>query len=170
MGILSGNPKDEPMHYGEVFSTWSYLMVGKGLISANQTLLNHAGDDDLKKLLEECIEIGKQEVKQIEELLKDNGVGLPPSPPERPDACLNDIPIGARFQDPEISAKLSGDAAAGLVSCSTIIGQSIREDIAMMFSQFHAQKAALGGKLLRLNKEKGWLVPPPLNNYKSDNC
>ncbi|CAH0191015.1 hypothetical protein SRABI80_01596 [Peribacillus frigoritolerans] len=25
MGILSGNPKDEPMHYGEVFGTWAFL-------------------------------------------------------------------------------------------------------------------------------------------------
>ena len=30
MGILSGNPTDEPMHYGEVFGTWSFLTVGKG--------------------------------------------------------------------------------------------------------------------------------------------
>jgi hypothetical protein len=38
----------------------------------------------------------------------------------------------------------------------------VREDIAMMFGQFHIQKTALGAKVLRLNKEKGWLVPPPL--------
>jgi len=27
MGILGGNPKDEPLHYGEVFSVWSSLMA-----------------------------------------------------------------------------------------------------------------------------------------------
>lgn len=31
MGILSGNPQNEPMHYGEVFGSWSYLSVAKGL-------------------------------------------------------------------------------------------------------------------------------------------
>jgi len=32
--------------------------------------------------------------------------------------------------------------------------------------QFHMAKAQLGAKLLRLNKNKGWLVPPPLHvNY-----
>jgi Protein of unknown function (DUF3231) len=170
MGILSGNPKDEPMHYGEVFSTWSFLLVGKGMTSAYQTMLNHSGDVDLKKLLEESIQQGQQEMKQIEELLKENGVGLPPTPPARPEACIDDIPVGARFQDPEIAAKLSSDVAAGLVACSTIMGQSIREDIAMMFGQFHVQKATLGAKVLRLNKEKGWLIPPPLHHYKSDNC
>jgi hypothetical protein len=170
MGILSGNPKDEPMHYGEVFSTWSFLLTAKGLVAGYQTHLNHAGDEDLQKLLVEAIEGGQQEIKQIETLLKENGVGLPPTPPERPKACLDDIPIGARFQDPEIAAGLSMSIAAGLVSCSGIMGQCIREDIAMMFGQFHVQKAALGAKVLRLNKEKGWLIPPPLHLNKSEDC
>jgi hypothetical protein len=170
MGVLSGNPKEEPLHYGEVFSTWSFLMAGKGMIAAYQTMINHAGDDDLKKLLNESVRQCQDEMRQIEELLKENGIGLPPTPPERPDACLEDIPVGARFLDQEIAAKLSADIAGGLIACSTIIGQSIREDIAMMFGQIHGQKAALGVKILHLNKEKGWLVPPPLHHYKSENC
>ncbi|HZH61866.1 MAG TPA: DUF3231 family protein [Metabacillus sp.] len=168
MGILSGNPKDEPMHYGEVFGTWSYLMTTKGLVAGYQTFINHAGDGDLQKLLKEAIDLGKQEIQQIEALLKENGVGLPPTPPERPNARLEDIPVGARFADPEISASVSKDISAGLVACSTIIGESIREDIAMMFAQLHTQKATLGGKYLRLNKEKGWLIPPPLHVHNGD--
>ncbi len=46
------------------------------------------------------------------------------------------------------------------------MGESIREDIAMMFGQFHTQIAALGVKILKLNKEKGWLVTPPLHQNK----
>ncbi|MGE6256591.1 DUF3231 family protein [Heyndrickxia sporothermodurans] len=170
MGILSGNPKEEPMHYGEVFGTWLFLTTVKGLISGYQTSLNHAGDEDLKKLIEEFIELGKQESKQIEELLKENGIGLPPTPPDRPKACLEDIPVGARFQDIEIAAALTRDITAGLLSCSSVMGQSIREDIALMFGQFHIQTAALGAKVLRLNKEKGWLLPPPLHHFKSEDC
>jgi hypothetical protein len=170
MGILSGNPTDEPMHYGEVFGSWAFLLASKGLVAGYQTMLNHIGDEDLHKLVEEAIQQCQQEIKQIEELLKANGVGLPPSPPERPKACLEDIPVGARFQDPEIAATLTKDISTGLVACSQIIGQSIREDIGMMFGQFHIQKATLGGKLLRLNKEKGWLIPPPLHLQNSQNC
>lgn len=170
MGILSGNPKDEPMHYGEVFSTWSFLLAAKGLVVSHQTMKNHAGDGDLKKLLEEAIEQGQQEIKQLEILLKENGVALPPAPPDRPNACLDDIPVGARYQDPEIAASLSTEIAAGLIACSKIMGQSIREDIAMMFGQFHTQKATLAAKALRLNKEKGWLVPPPLHKNKGEEC
>lgn len=168
MGILSGDPTKEPMHYGEVFSTWSFVLSTKGAVACYQVYLNHTGDQDLQKLLKEVIKEGQQEVEQIESLLKKNGIGLPPSPPDRPEADFNDIPIGARFTDPEIATTLSADIAAGLIACSTIIGQSIREDIALMFGQIHTKKALLGAKALKLNKEKGWLVPPPLHHYKSD--
>ncbi|SES01285.1 Protein of unknown function [Gracilibacillus ureilyticus] len=170
MGVLSGNPANEPMHYGEVFATWSYLLTAKGLVAGFQTKLNHAGDDDLKKLLQEAIDGSQQEIKQIETLLKENGIGLPPTPAERPNTRLEDIPAGARFLDPEIAASLSASIAAGLVACSQIMGQSIREDIAMMFGQFHTSKATLGGKVLRLNKEKGWLIPPPLHYNNAEEC
>lgn len=163
MGILSGNPQEEPMHYGEVFGTWSFLMAAKAAVAGHQIHLNHCGDKDLHKLLEEAIDQAKQEIKQVETLLKENGVGLPPTPPERPKADLEDIPTGARAQDSEIAAALSKTSAAGLVACSTIVGECIREDIATMFLQFHTQKATLGAKVLRLNKEKGWLIPPPLH-------
>ncbi|RBW68041.1 DUF3231 family protein [Bacillus taeanensis] len=170
MGILSGNPKDEPMHYGEVFGTWSFLSTAKGMIAGYQTLLNHAGDEDLQKLLVNVIEAGKSEIQEIETLLKENGIGLPPTPPERPNARIESIPVGARFSDPEITASLSKDIAAGLVACSQIIGQCVREDVAMMFGQFHMQKAQLGAKALKLNKEKGWLVPPPLHVRETVEC
>lgn len=164
MGILSGNPANEPMHYGEVFGTWAFVTAAKGMVAGYQTQLNHTGDEDLRKLIEEAIQQAQQEIQQIETILKDNGVGLSPTPAERPKANLEDIPMGARFMDPEIAASLSANIAAGLVTCSTLMGQSIREDIAMMFGQFHTQKATLGAKALRLTKEKGWLIPPPLHH------
>lgn len=163
MGILSGNPKDEPMHYGEVFATWTYLFAEQGMIATYQTLVNHTGDDDLKILLQEAIQDAKSESQQIEDLLKSNGIALPPAPPERPVSNLEDIPAGARFADPEIAGMLSMNSAKGLVACSTIMGQSTREDIGLMFGQFHVNKALFGAKALKLNKEKGWLVPPPLH-------
>lgn len=168
MGILSGNPQDEPMHYGEIFGTWTNLFTNNGLIAGYQIYLNHTGDQDLKKLIEEAIQGLKNENKQIEELLKTNGIGLPPAPPDRPIAKLEDIPVGAKYNDPEISASISKDVAAGLIACSQVIGQSIREDIAMMYGQFHLAKAQFGAKMLKLNKEKGWLIPPPLQVKASE--
>jgi hypothetical protein len=166
MGILSGNPKDEPMHYGEVYGTWTFLLAAKSALVSQQTMLNHTGDEDLRKFLTNLMDNTRQEIEQLELLLKENEIALPPSPPERPNAHLEDIPIGARFNDPEIATMVGAGIAAGLVACSTSMGQGIREDIIMMFGQFHQQKATLGGKLLKMQKEKGWLVPPPLHLNK----
>lgn len=47
------------------------------------------------------------------------------------------------------------------------MGESIREDIAMLYGQFHIAKTQIGAKILRLNKSKGWLVSPPLHNFPS---
>lgn len=162
MGVLSGNPKKQPLHYGEVFSLWSFLAAAKGNYAAYQTFINHTGDKELKNLLEDLNRVMKQEMESVEEILKINGIALPPSPPERSLADIEDIPSGAKFSDQEISAVVSANIAAGLIACSTIMGQSLREDIAMLFGQFHMNKAQVGAKALRLTKEKGWIILPPM--------
>lgn len=166
MGILSGNPQDEPMHYGEIYTTWMHLLTNNGLISGYQLYLNHSGDTDLKKLIEEAIEGLKNEAKQLEELLKANGIALPPALPDRPSVKLEDIPVGAKYSDPEMGASIAKDVAIGVVACSQAMVQCIREDIAMMYAQFNMAKTQFGAKVLRLNKEKGWIIPPPLQVKK----
>lgn len=163
MGILDGNSKNEPLHYGEVIGLWAFSATNKGLISGYEGFINQAGDRELIKLLEEAVQIAKLECKEVEKVLKDNGITPPPTLPERPKANADEIPAGVRFMDPEISGAVSINVGQGLVSCSMVMGQCLREDIAMMFGKFHMERAMFGGKLLKLNKEKGWIVPPPLH-------
>lgn len=164
MGIMSGNPQDEPLHSGEIFNLWSHLFGTKAYLVTLQVLSNHCGDHDLKvfieDLMENCI---KQEEQQVEAVLKENGIRLPPAPPDRPNVDVVDIPAGARFNDPEIAALLGNELRAASMLDSYIMGISIREDIADMFNEFYTQRAEYAGKLLKINKEKGWLVLPPLS-------
>ena len=162
LGIMDGNPKNEPMHYGEIIGSWSYIGANNGLISGYGAFVNHAGDQDLIKLLEEAIHMMESENKELEKVLKNNGIAPPPSLPGRPKANAEEIPAGAKFADMEISAAVSINVGQGLVSCSMVMGQCLREDIAMMFGKYHMERALFGAKLLRLNKEKGWIIPPPL--------
>lgn len=163
MGILNGNPKDEPLHYGEVSVLWAASLTAKSMVAAYSTLMNHAGDEDLKKLIQEAIMLEQAEMLGLDEMLKEHGVAIPPAPPERPKANIEDIPAGARFTDPEISASISREAGLGLTALSQAMSQCIREDIAAMFAQFHAAKVKFGHSALKLSKEKGWLVVPPLH-------
>ncbi|WP_243526900.1 DUF3231 family protein [Bacillus pseudomycoides] len=164
MGVLSGNPQNEPLHYGEVFDIWSYLLAAQGAVAGHQVFINHTGDEDLKKFLENLIENDMtSEIEELKVLLKVNGVALPPAPPERPVASIEDIPPGARINDAEIAAAVSAGLATGLVTCSQVMGKCLREDVGMLFGQFHMKKAQAGVTLLRLSKKKGWVVPPPLH-------
>ncbi len=162
MGILSGNPKDNPMHYGEIFGVWTASVAAKGALSCYQAYLNHAGDKELKKILGDLIDQANLEMKECDTLLTDNGIPPAPALPERPEVKLEDIPAGARFTDPEIAAKIAADTSLGLVACSQMMGQSIREDIGALFAKYHATMAAIGLRILQMNKDKGWLIPPPL--------
>jgi hypothetical protein len=162
MGILGGNPKDEPMHYGEIYSVWLASTVAKGAVSCNQAYLNHSGDKDLKKVLEALIDQAKLEIKELDTILIDNGIAATPVMPERSPVKLEDIPVGARFTDLEIAAKIAAETSIGLVACSQVMGQSIREDIGALFAKYHITKTALGLKILEMSKNKGWLIPPPL--------
>lgn len=168
VGILDGNPKKEPLHYGEVFHLWQASMMAKGLVSCYQTYLNHIGDKDLTDIVRDLADQARQEEQECDKLLVAQEIVPPPGLPEKPKARLEDIPVGARFSDMEITSAISADMAAGLAACSAGIGMSIREDVAALFAKHHAAKAALGLRILRLNKNKGWLVPPPLHMEKAE--
>jgi hypothetical protein len=162
LGVLDGNPKNEPMHYGEIHCVWHFSFIEKGRLSAYHAFLFHAGDKDLKEIIKDAIKSGKNKIEESDSLLTANGIAPSPMLPDRPDAKLEDIPVGARFTDQEIAAAVAHDMAVGLVTCSKIMGISIREDIGALFAKYHAAKAAFGLRILRLSKEKGWLIPPPL--------
>ena len=162
MGILSGNPKDEPMHYGEISSVWSASTMAKGAVSFYQAYLNHAGDKDLKKLIADYIDQAKQEIKELDEVLNANGIAPALTMADRPKANIEDIPVGARLADQEIAIAISVDTSTGLVACTQAMSMCIREDIGALFAKYVAAKTVLGGKTLRMLKDKGWLIPPPL--------
>ncbi|MBY7143169.1 DUF3231 family protein [Virgibacillus sp. NKC19-3] len=164
MGILGEKQEEEPLHSGEVFNLWTYLYRTKGFLVTMQVFINHTGDHDLRILLEDLLEnIFTMEAQQVEALLKQTGIRLPPAPPDRPNVEVQDIPAGARFQDPEIAEMVKKELTTGEITCSYIIGIAIREDIKTMFEEFHTQKAEYEQKLLHIIKEKGWIVAPPIN-------
>jgi hypothetical protein len=164
MGTLNDNPQNEPLHAGEVFHLWSYLHGTKEYLVSLQVFNNHTGDEDLKAFLDDVTENSyTHEEQQVESLLKETGIRLPPAPPDRPNVELQDIPAGARFNDPEIASQVKKELVMGRMLCSYMMGIAIRTDIAEMFGEFHTQKADYESKLLKIIKEKGWIVAPPLN-------
>lgn len=165
MGILSGNPQNEPLHYGEVFTLWSSLSVAKASLDSYQVFINHTGDEELKTFLKKVIESSiKPSIKEIEQVLLNNDIALPPTPSERPEADVEQIPVGARLLDPQIAYMVAATIAAGAVASSQAMTQCIREDVGLLFGQMGAKNAKDGAALLQIMKDKGWLVSPPLHH------
>ncbi|CAG7643573.1 DUF3231 family protein [Paenibacillus allorhizosphaerae] len=162
MGIFSGNQKDEPLHYGEIYDLWQFSMTGKGCLSATRAYHYHAEDKDLKKILDDIINQAELEISECDTILINNGIVPSPALPERPETKLEDIPDGVKFSDQEIAAMVGADTSLSLIACSQIMGKATREDIGALFAKYHVTKAAIGLKILKVSKEKGWLVPPPL--------
>ena len=150
------------MHYGEIYDVWIASTAGKGMLSSLQLNVNHAGDNDLKKLLHDYIDQSRQEIKDCDELLQANGITPAPSLPERPSVKLEDIPPGARYTDAEIANMLAAGTGVSLTACTQAMSKCTREDIGAMFAKHVAAKTLLANKTLHLLKEKGWLIPPPL--------
>ncbi|WP_249871797.1 DUF3231 family protein [Oceanobacillus saliphilus] len=164
MGVLTNKEQEEPLHSGEVFNLWSYLSSTKGTLVTLQVLINHCGEHDLKTFLEDLLEnVLTQEEQQVETLLKEAGIRLPPAPPDRPNVEVQDIPAGARFNDSEIAVLVQKELMAERILCSYITGIANREDLRTMFSEFGEQKEEYELKLLKITKDKGWMVSPPLN-------
>lgn len=164
MGIQNNKTTEEPLHSGEVYHLWAYLFSSKNLLVTMQVFINHTGDRDLKTYLEDLVESClTEEEQQVEAILKKAGIRLPPAPPARPDVEVEDIPAGARFNDPEIAILVQNELMTGRLQCSYVTGIAIREDIRSMFGDFHSQKEEYEQKVLQLSKEKGWLVIPPIN-------
>lgn len=165
MWILSGNPQNEPLHYGEVYALWNALLVAKGALNNYQVFINHTGDEDLKSFLKQAIESSiKPSIKDLEKVLIDNDIIVPPTPAELPVADIEQIPAGARLQDAQVAAIVAADIAASVTASSQAMSQVIREDIGLLFGQLGAKKAKDGVALLQIMKDKGWLVLPPLHN------
>ena len=48
MGILSGNPQNEPLHYGKYLTFGVIFLLHRVQIASHQVFMNHTGDEDLK--------------------------------------------------------------------------------------------------------------------------
>lgn len=128
------------------------------------TMLNHTEDPDLKRLIERSIKDIKEPTgEQVRELLKNEGVPLPPGAPDTAKADPKDVPAGARLPDSEIAQIVLGKLEALLMIIASGMVQALRNDVGIMLYQFQAQYLGEGYALRTLMKQRGWLKIPPFH-------
>ncbi|MET4559566.1 DUF3231 family protein [Lysinibacillus parviboronicapiens] len=160
MAYFNGNLTSLSLRFNELFTIWTHLTLNNGYITANHSFYKHALDKDLRAIIVEFIEVLKDGNKQLEQLLTENHIAIPPMPRENLTMQLRDIRGVKKVNDTDISAVLSMNIASALIASTQAMEASTQTNLTKLFGQFHMKNAILGAKLIQLSKDKGWLPVP----------
>lgn len=156
--------KEEALHAGEIYHLWSYLKQAKFNNVFLQILINHTENETFKNFIEEIFEnVFESEEQQVEIILKELGIRLPQAPPDRPHVAVEDIPAGARFNDPEIAHLLENELSNGKLLCSLLISTCTKDYLEDLFHQAISLRVEYKNKLHQLTKKNGWFISPPVH-------
>lgn len=150
----------DALRFKEVFVIWKQLGVNNGYIATNHLFFKHAVNRELKVIILEFIQYLKEENKQLEKLLKENGVLAPPLSIDQGNLQIAKIRGKTAVNDCEISAILSMNIASSLISVSQAMDMSIEHTLSTKYQVFHMKYANLGAKLIALSHKKRWLLAP----------
>jgi hypothetical protein len=151
-----------PLHTGEVMNIWTFYSFVDEAKRTSVLALNHTTDNELSHLLEDVIyNLEDKQLMKLKEFMKTNGVPMPDVSAEKTISDPEAVPLGAKFTDKEIANALVLKLSAGMLFCSRGISEAIRDDVGLMFTEFHTQKIIYALKVKKVMQKRGWLLVPP---------
>ncbi|MFS0673810.1 DUF3231 family protein [Ornithinibacillus sp. 179-J 7C1 HS] len=157
---LDNEPKN-PLHVGEVMSCWMYLALMDEATIFIQIGLNSTNDDKVKEMLEQSLKQCDSQGKRFKDLLKKEGISLPPTSEQRPNSDPNAVPLGTKMTDDELMNGLSIKTVTAVVHCATAASQSIRNDVGLLFTHCMLEKMKFGSSLKVVMRKRGYIKVPP---------
>lgn len=158
--------QNELSQNGEVFTIWSHLGSNNGLIVENQSFFNQTTDRDMKRIIVDFTHCLKEENRHLKRQLIKNGIKPTPALTVHSKVKIKVVRPKTRLNDTELSAALSMNISASLITTSTALGKAITEDNVKRYAQFHMKKAVLGAKLIELSHNKNWFPAPTTHSKK----
>lgn len=156
------NERDIPLHTGEVTNIWMFYTYVDEAKRFSQMALNHTSDKELAHFLEDVVyNMEDKMASKLKEYMITNGIPLPNVTAQKPITDPRDVPMGAKMTDSEIANAVSLKIAGGIMLCARGQAEAIRDDVGLMFTEFHAQKLVFGLKLKKLLIKRGWIETPP---------
>lgn len=151
-----------PPHIGEAFNAWTYYVSAQECRVLSVMMLNHTNDSELKETLEHFIaDLLASQISQLSDLLRNEGIDMPPGTGDKPKANHQQIPPGAKMTDMEIANMLIVKVNGLLLFCFMGLFSGLRDDIAAMFYKFQGQVMVQSYSLKKLMQKRGWLIVPP---------
>lgn len=158
---LIDDEPEPPLNVGEVMNSWTYLAMVSEFMRAIEIALNTTTDQELRRSLIDCNEQSAAQSKQLTDFLLREGVPLPPASEAKPQSQPSAVPPGVKLTDDEIANAASIKTVAAIVHCATATSATVRNDVALMFMQFLAERIKYGAALKTLMRKRGWLKVPP---------
>ncbi|APH05703.1 DUF3231 family protein [Bacillus weihaiensis] len=157
---IDNEPKP-PLHVGEVMDLWTAYTAFQEAQSLYQVGLNTTTNSDLVHILQKALEGSSSDTKNIETLLKNEGIPLPRANPSKPTTKPQAVPEGVKLTDDEISNLVSVKIATAITFCAQAGSKSIRTDVGMLFFSMQLGLIKFALPLKNVMKEHGWLRVPP---------
>lgn len=156
--------KKPPLHIGEAFNLWYYLIGVEQSKRSTEVGFNSAQDAALRDRLQDLMQgVHNPIIQELQEFLKSENVPLPDVTPEKPiNGSYKDIPPGAKLTDEEIANLVIFNELVGIQIAGKALTESVRADVGGMFTKYFMMKVAWSLTLKQLMQERGWLrIPPP---------
>ncbi|TLS51257.1 DUF3231 family protein [Paenibacillus antri] len=150
-----------PLHVGEVMNLWFFLAVSEQTIRGEQVAINTVQDEDLKKHLQELMDIHSEIRKDIIGFLQKEGVPLPETTPPKKQGDFESIPADAKLSDQEAAQLVSENLVVAMTMAARGITEAVRTDVGAMFAKFFMSKVTFGITYKAFLQKKGWLLVPP---------
>ncbi|MDR7246751.1 DUF3231 family protein [Priestia megaterium] len=162
--VIQSFVKDEnktPLHIGEAMGCWIFLaLVGETQVQT-EAGINSTTDPELRKALQEAVNLFKSEKERISAFMRSEGIPLPPLSESKPISDPNSVPLGVKLTDNELANSLNIKMVILITYCANAIIQSARNDVTLIWMEYLQEYMTFGATLKELVKRRGWLKVPP---------
>ncbi|MFE8700165.1 DUF3231 family protein [Cytobacillus sp. FJAT-54145] len=150
-----------PLHVIEVGDCWTYVGILEEFIRYEEIGLNTSTDDEIIEMLNDAIKLCESQVKRLSTFLRNEGIPLPDVTSAKPKSNPNEVPLGVKLTDDEISNGVAFKMVNLMQLCGKGQADAIRADVAMMWLEFFSEIVTFGSTLKTLMRKRGWLKVPP---------
>ncbi|MBP1949659.1 DUF3231 family protein [Virgibacillus litoralis] len=155
------NEPKSPLHIIEAGDCWKYLTMMEEFIRYEESSLNTTADDEVKEMLQDVIKLCESQVEKLSKFMKEEGIPLPDVTSSKPNSEPNEIPLGVKLTDNEITNGIAFKLVTCMQSCAKGQADALRSDIGMIWLNFYSDWVMFGTTLKTLMRKRGWIKVPP---------
>jgi len=145
------------LNAGEAFILWNNIITRYDNIEKTQLYLNLIHDPDFKYLTTKGLEILKQQVKELEDLMEMHKLPLPSRPPKSTSIQFNSELVNDRYMFRDIMSGVENLMTTLTHTVRTYITNDVMRGLAIR--NLHTE-TKIYDDMCKFGKLKGWLIPP----------